>query len=67
MKLLRKILLFASGAFALLNLAGALLDLVTLHWVAAGWALLRAAGWTAVCVYLIRLDRRAAAAAAESP
>ncbi|MCX5795928.1 MAG: hypothetical protein NTY77_10570 [Elusimicrobia bacterium] len=67
MRLLRKIMLFACGVLALINLVGLVLDLVTLHWLGAGWALLRAAGWAAVCVYLIRLDRRVSAPPPEEP
>ena len=62
MKILRKVILFASGILALVNLVGVFLDAVTLHWRSIPWALLRVAGWTAVCVYLIRLDRRDAGA-----
>jgi hypothetical protein len=67
MKLLRKIILFASGALALVNLAGLLLHLATFHLAGALWSLLRAAGWGAVCVYMIRLERSAAASSSGKP
>ena len=67
MKLLRKIILFVSGAFALINLVGLLLHLVTFHLGGALWSLLGAAGWTAVCVYMIRLERSAAASSSGKP
>ena len=67
MKLLRKIILFASGALALVNLVGVLLHLVTFHWGAIPMALLRLAGWTAVCVFMIRLERGGAASAPKGP
>ena len=67
MKLLRKVILFVSGALALINLVGLLLHLVTFHLVGALWSLLRVAGWSAVCVYLIRLERSAASSSSVEP
>jgi O-antigen/teichoic acid export membrane protein len=60
MRTLRKLLMYASAVFALINLVGVVLALLTLNWAGAGWSLLRAAGWTAVCVYLLRLEKNAA-------
>ena len=60
MKILRKIILFVSGILALVNLVGVFLDVVTLHWLAIPWKLLHVAGWAAVCVFMILLDRRGA-------
>ena len=65
MKIIRKIILFVSGILALRYLVGVFLDMVTFHWRAIPWALLQMAGWTAVCVYLILLDRQGAAPSSE--
>jgi uncharacterized membrane protein YccC len=67
MKLIRRIILFVCGAFALIDLGGVLLHLVTFHWVKALWALLYAAGWGAVCVYMIRLERNSTASSSGQP
>jgi hypothetical protein len=65
MKPLRKLILFATGILALVNLVGLFLDVLTLSWRAMPWKLLHVAGWAAICVYMIILDRRGAASPPE--
>jgi len=58
MRLLRKAMLLASGILALIYLVGLFLAVVTLRWSVLPGTLLRLALWTALCVYLIRRERR---------
>ncbi|MDD5630278.1 MAG: hypothetical protein PHU21_14525 [Elusimicrobia bacterium] len=67
MKIFRRIIMFATGILALVNLVGVVLVVMTRNWGALPWALLRLAIWAGICVYLIRLDRRAAAPPPEAP
>ena len=64
MRILRKVVMYASAVFSVINLVGVVLELLTLSLTGALWALLRAAGWAAVCVYMLRLEKNAAPPAA---
>lgn len=64
MRILRKIFLFVSAAFALFDLLRTAKNLLTFHPLNACWSLLFAAGWAAVFIYLLRLEKNAAAPAA---
>ena len=60
MKIFRKVVLYAAGFFALINLAGLIMTMAALRWSAVPWAILRLAIWVGICLYLIYLDRRSA-------
>lgn len=67
MRIIRKILVFLTGVLALVNLVGAFLDVIILHWRSVPWALVRTAIWAGLCIYLVVLDRRDSAPASEEP